>query len=90
MKTYLYNTTKLYLVNQKSSRVYVLLHKIIAAGIIAKEEQLDGHKIDRSGVVSNYVGETEKNLSQIFPKVEPNNLVLLLDEADAHMANYKR
>ena len=49
-----------------------------------------GYKIDRSGVVSKYVGETEKNLSQIFPKVEPNNLVLLLDEADAHMANYKR
>jgi len=60
------------------------------AGSRANEEQPDRHTIDRSGVVSKYVGETEKNSSQIFPKVEPNNLMLLLDEADAHMANYKR
>jgi hypothetical protein len=65
----------------KSSRTY-LLHKTMGARIIAKEEQPDCHKIDRSGVVSKYVGETEKNLSQIFLKVEPNYLMLFFDEAD--------
>ena len=49
-------------------RTYVLLHKTMAEGIIGNEEQPDRHKIDRSGVVSKYVGETEKRLNKIFLK----------------------
>ena len=55
----------------------------MAAGFMANEEQLDRHKSDGSGVVSKYVGETEKRLNKIFLKAWPNNLMLLLDEADA-------
>jgi len=54
----------------------------MAAGIVANEEQLDSHKIDRSGVVSKYVGETEKRLNKIFLKACPDNLMLFFDGAD--------
>ena len=54
----------------------------MAVWIIAYEKQCDRHKIDGSGVVSKYVGETEKNLSQIFLKVWPNNPILFIDRAN--------
>ena len=54
----------------------------MAAEILGKEEQPDFHKIDRSGVVSKYVGETEKRLHKIFLKAWPSNLMLCFDEAD--------
>lgn len=57
--------------------------KTMAAGIIAGELQLDLHKIDLSGVVSKYIGETEKNLSKIFQEAEASNAILFFDEADA-------
>jgi SpoVK/Ycf46/Vps4 family AAA+-type ATPase len=40
--------------------------KTTAAEIIAKELRLDLYRIDLSAVVSKYIGETEKNLAQIF------------------------
>ena len=40
--------------------------KTMAAEIIANELGLDLYKIDLSGVVSKYIGETEKNLDRIF------------------------
>ena len=40
--------------------------KTMAAEVIANELGLDLYKIDLSGVVSKYIGETEKNLSRIF------------------------
>ena len=54
----------------------------MAAGGIANKGQLDRHKINRSGVVIKYVGETEKRLNKIFLKAGPNNLMLFLDGAD--------
>jgi len=57
----------------------------MAAGIIAKEKQSDRHKIDRSGVVSKYVGETEKRLNKIFLKAWPNNLMLFFGGANVLM-----
>ena len=54
----------------------------MAARIIANEKQSDRNKIDRSGVVSKYVGETEKRLNKIFLKAWPNNLTLFLDGAN--------
>jgi SpoVK/Ycf46/Vps4 family AAA+-type ATPase len=57
--------------------------KTMAADIIASDLGLDLYKIDLSGVVSKYVGETEKNLSQIFDAAEQSNAVLFFDEADA-------
>jgi SpoVK/Ycf46/Vps4 family AAA+-type ATPase len=57
--------------------------KTMAAEVIAYELQLDLYKIDLSGVVSKYVGETEKNLARIFAEAETANAILFFDEADA-------
>jgi AAA+ superfamily predicted ATPase len=57
--------------------------KTMAADIIAKELGLDLYKIDLSRVVSKYIGETEKNLSQIFADASTSNAILFFDEADA-------
>lgn len=57
--------------------------KTMAAGIIAGELGLDLYKIDLSGVVSKYIGETEKNLNQIFDAASHGNAILFFDEADA-------
>jgi AAA+ superfamily predicted ATPase len=57
--------------------------KTMAAEIIANELQLDLNKIDLAGVVSKYIGETEKNLDRIFKAAESANAILFFDEADA-------
>jgi SpoVK/Ycf46/Vps4 family AAA+-type ATPase len=57
--------------------------KTLAAEVIAHELQLDLYKVDLSGVVSKYVGETEKNLARIFEEAETSNAILFFDEADA-------
>ena len=57
--------------------------KTMAADIIAGQLELDLYKIDLSTVVSKYIGETEKNLAQIFTEAETSNAILFFDEADA-------
>lgn len=57
--------------------------KTMAAEIIAKDAGLDVYKIDLSNVVSKYIGETEKNLKNIFLEAETSNAILFFDEADA-------
>lgn len=57
--------------------------KTMAAEVMARELNLDLYKIDLSMVVSKYIGETEKNLSQIFKEAEESNALLFFDEADA-------
>ncbi|WP_219903930.1 ATP-binding protein [Stenomitos frigidus] len=57
--------------------------KTMAAEVIAKALQLDLYRIDLSQVVSKYIGETEKNLNQIFTAAANANAILLFDEADA-------
>ena len=57
--------------------------KTMAAGILARELELDLYKIDLSNVVSKYIGETEKNLSRIFQEAQHSNSILFFDEADA-------
>jgi len=57
--------------------------KTLAAQVMAAELQLDLYKIDLSGVVSKYIGETEKNLNRIFAGGERSNAILFFDEADA-------
>jgi SpoVK/Ycf46/Vps4 family AAA+-type ATPase len=55
------------------------------AGNSANEEQSDRHTIDCSGVVSKYVGETEKRLNKVFLKAWPKNLMLLIAGAELLM-----
>lgn len=57
--------------------------KTMAAEVIANEVKLDLFTIDLAGVVSKYIGETEKNLDRIFAKAEGTNAILFFDEADA-------
>jgi SpoVK/Ycf46/Vps4 family AAA+-type ATPase len=55
----------------------------MSAEVIAGELGLDLFKIDLSTVVSKYIGETEKNLEQIFDEAKSSNAILFFDEADA-------
>ncbi len=57
--------------------------KTMAAEVVAHELALDLYQIDLSGVVSKYIGETEKNLERIFEMARDSNAILLFDEADA-------
>jgi SpoVK/Ycf46/Vps4 family AAA+-type ATPase len=57
--------------------------KTMAAEVIAGELGLDLYKLDLASIVSKYIGETEKNLAQIFTEAETSNAILFFDEADA-------
>jgi hypothetical protein len=57
--------------------------KTMAAEVIAAELRFDLYKIELSGIVSKYIGETEKNLERIFNEAERSNAILFFDEADA-------
>jgi hypothetical protein len=57
--------------------------KTLAAEVLAGELRLDLYRIDLSAVVSKYIGETEKNLKQVFDAAEEGGALLLFDEADA-------
>ncbi|WP_231570012.1 ATP-binding protein [Sporocytophaga myxococcoides] len=57
--------------------------KTLTASLIGKTNKLDVYRIDLSMVVSKYIGETEKNLANIFDLAENKNWILFFDEADA-------
>jgi AAA+ superfamily predicted ATPase len=57
--------------------------KTLAAEIVAGALELDMFKLDLSSVVSKYIGETEKNLEQVFSAASAGNVVLFFDEADS-------
>jgi predicted nucleic acid-binding protein len=57
--------------------------KTLAAEVLATDLRLDMYRIDLSAVVSKYIGETEKNLKQVFDAAETGGVLLLFDEADA-------
>ncbi len=57
--------------------------KTMAAEILANHLQLDLYRIDLAGVVSKYIGETEKNLRNVFDTAEQSGAILFFDEADA-------
>jgi Winged helix domain, variant/ATPase family associated with various cellular activities (AAA) len=57
--------------------------KTMAAEVIAAELGVALLKIDLSQIVSKYIGETEKNLRQLFDQATSANAILFFDEADA-------
>ncbi|MCB9099134.1 MAG: ATP-binding protein [Anaerolineales bacterium] len=57
--------------------------KTMAAEVIANNLNLNLYRIDLSAVVSKYIGETEKNLRQLFDAAEDGGAILFFDEADA-------
>ncbi|MDR0468991.1 MAG: AAA family ATPase, partial [Peptococcaceae bacterium] len=50
--------------------------KTMSAQIIAGVLQLEIYKVDLSAVVSKYIGETEKNLSDVFAEVKKSQSIL--------------
>ncbi len=57
--------------------------KTMSGTVLAKKLGLDIYEIDLSQVVSKWLGETEKNLSDVFDAAEPGHVVLLFNEADS-------
>ena len=57
--------------------------KTLAAEVLAHELRVNLYRIDLSAVVSKYIGETEKNLRQLFDAAENGGAILFFDEADA-------
>src|SRR5262249_27598752 len=57
--------------------------KTMTADVLAGELRLDLYRIDLAGVVSKYIGESEKNLRKVFDAAEGSGAILLFDEADA-------
>jgi hypothetical protein len=57
--------------------------KTLAAGWLATQLRLPVYRVDLASVTSKYIGETEKNLSQLLARAEQTEVVLLFDEADS-------
>ena len=57
--------------------------KTMGAQVLARELHLELYKADLSSVMSKYIGETEKNLGEIFEEVKKSQSILFFDEADA-------
>jgi hypothetical protein len=57
--------------------------KTMGAEVLANHLDLDLYRIDLSAIVSKYIGETEKNLRQLFDAAEGGGVILFFDEADA-------
>jgi hypothetical protein len=57
--------------------------KTLTAMIVGKKCGRDVFRIDLSMVISKYIGETEKNLSQLFDRAKNKDWILFFDEADA-------
>lgn len=57
--------------------------KTMTAKLLGKYTERDVYRIDLSMLVSKFIGETEKNLSNLFAKAENKDWILFFDEADA-------
>jgi hypothetical protein len=57
--------------------------KTMAASVIANTLNLPLYKVDLATLVSKYIGETERNLDQLFSAAEAADVVLFFDECDA-------
>ncbi len=57
--------------------------KTLTATLIGQAVSADVYRIDLSMVVSKYIGETEKNLAQVFDQAQHRRWILFFDEADA-------
>lgn len=57
--------------------------KTMAASLLGKTTNRPVFRVDLSLVVSKYIGETEKNLGQLFDEAEHKDWILFFDEADA-------
>jgi hypothetical protein len=57
--------------------------KTLTASLLGKKTGKSAFRIDLSMIVSKYIGETEKNLANLFDRAENKQWILFFDEADA-------
>jgi len=60
--------------------------KTAAASAICSELEIPLYRANVAGVVSKYIGETEKNLAAILDTAEAKGVAIIFDEADALFA----
>ncbi|MBQ2707946.1 MAG: ATP-binding protein, partial [Clostridia bacterium] len=60
--------------------------KTMAVQVMANELGIDVYRIDLSQLVSKYIGETQKNISELFNRAKNINAMLFFDEADSMFA----
>jgi hypothetical protein len=60
--------------------------KTFAAACVSSALGKDLLRVDLPAVVSKWVGETEKNLQQVFAEAEDANAIMFFDEAEAFFA----
>ncbi len=59
--------------------------KTLAARALAGVLQMDLYRVDLAAVINKYIGETERNLNEVFSRAEELDVILLLDEGDSLM-----
>src|SRR5688572_22663653 len=64
--------------------------KTMAVEVVANYLQLDLYRIDLLGVVSKYIGETEKNLQRLFDAADNGGAILCFDEAERSLGSGAR
>jgi hypothetical protein len=57
--------------------------KTLTATLLGKSAGIDVYRIDLSKIVSKYIGETEKNMANVFDRAQNKQWILFFDEADA-------
>jgi len=57
--------------------------KSLVARALATSLQMDLYVVNIAAILNKYVGETEKNLNELFARAEELDVMLLLDEGDA-------
>jgi SpoVK/Ycf46/Vps4 family AAA+-type ATPase len=55
----------------------------MTAEVLAGHLDLTLYRVDLAGMISKYVGETEKNIRRVFEAAEQRGVILFFDEADA-------
>lgn len=56
--------------------------KTMAAQVVAAELEMELYRVALPAVVSKYIGDTEKNLNEIFEQAKKSQVILFFDEAD--------
>lgn len=73
----------------KQNNIKYLFHgppgtgKTLTASLLTKDLKRKLHYVNLSLFVSKYIGETEKNLSEVFDTASKKGWILFFDEADA-------
>ncbi|MEO0974454.1 MAG: ATP-binding protein [Pseudomonadota bacterium] len=57
--------------------------KTLTATLLGRACEREVYRIDLANVVSKYIGETEKNLANVFDQASDKRWILFFDEADA-------